>query len=93
MFLRRAHVLACVAVLGATAVVPSSVSSLAGLLPGPPAAHNVPVVDQPVRPIVPDEATKLAGATGSKGSADPKVAEELLEKIDQIAEIFWETKK
>ncbi|NUQ90223.1 MULTISPECIES: superoxide dismutase, Ni [Glycomyces] len=40
-----------------------------------------------------NEATKLAGASGSKGSADPKVAEELLAKIDQIAEIFWETKK
>jgi nickel superoxide dismutase len=40
-----------------------------------------------------NEATKLAGASGAKGSADPKVAEELLAKIDQIAEIFWETKK
>jgi nickel superoxide dismutase len=40
-----------------------------------------------------NEATKLAGATGSKGSADPKTADELLAKIDQIAEIFWETKK
>jgi nickel superoxide dismutase len=40
-----------------------------------------------------NEATKLAGASGSKGSADPKVADELLAKIDEIAEIFWETKK
>jgi nickel superoxide dismutase len=40
-----------------------------------------------------NEATKLAGAGGSKGSADPKVADELLAKIDEIAEIFWETKK
>ena len=40
-----------------------------------------------------NEATKLAGASGAKGSADPKVAEDLLAKIDQIAEIFWETKK
>ncbi|GAA1675511.1 superoxide dismutase, Ni [Glycomyces endophyticus] len=40
-----------------------------------------------------NEATKLAGASGAKGSADPKVAEELLAKIDEIATIFWETKK
>src|SRR5215475_2361081 len=37
-----------------------------------------------------NEATKLAGATGSKGSADPAKAEELLQKI---AKIFWETKQ
>src|SRR5881227_3152429 len=40
-----------------------------------------------------NEATKLAGATGTKGSADVKTAEELLARIDEIAEIFWETKK
>ena len=40
-----------------------------------------------------NEATKLAGASGSKGSADPAVAEHLLTKIDEIATIFWETKK
>jgi nickel superoxide dismutase len=40
-----------------------------------------------------NEATKLAGAAGTKGSWDPKVADELLGKIDEIAEIFWETKK
>jgi nickel superoxide dismutase len=40
-----------------------------------------------------NEATKLAGASGTKGSVDVKVADQLLEKIDQIAEIFWETKK
>jgi nickel superoxide dismutase len=40
-----------------------------------------------------NEATKLAGASGAKGSADPKVAEELLAKIDEIAKIFWETKQ
>ena len=32
-----------------------------------------------------NEATKLAGASGSKGSADPAVAEQLLGKIDEIA--------
>ena len=40
-----------------------------------------------------NEATKLAGASGSKGSADPAKAEELLGKIDEIAKIFWETKQ
>ena len=40
-----------------------------------------------------NEATKLAGASGSKGSADPAVAEQLLSKIDEIAKIFWETKQ
>jgi nickel superoxide dismutase len=40
-----------------------------------------------------NEATKLAGAGGSKGSADPAVADALLAKIDEIATIFAETKK
>ena len=40
-----------------------------------------------------NEATKLAGAGGTKGSNDVEVADQLLAKIDQIAEIFWETKK
>jgi nickel superoxide dismutase len=40
-----------------------------------------------------NDATKLAGAAGSKGSADPAKAEELLGKIDEIAKIFWETKQ
>jgi nickel superoxide dismutase len=40
-----------------------------------------------------NEATKLAGATGTKGSMDAGVADQLLAKIDEIAEIFWETKK
>ncbi|HEX3004281.1 MAG TPA: superoxide dismutase, Ni [Angustibacter sp.] len=40
-----------------------------------------------------NEATKLAGAAGAKGTSDPSKADELLAKIDQIAEIFWETKK
>ena len=40
-----------------------------------------------------NEATKLAGATGTKGSMDADVADQLLGKIDEIAEIFWETKK
>ena len=43
--------------------------------------------------VLVNEATKLAGASGAKGSADPAVADELLAKIDQIAKIFWETKK
>jgi len=40
-----------------------------------------------------NEATKAAGATGAKGSMDAAKADELLAKIDEIAEIFWETKK
>lgn len=40
-----------------------------------------------------NEATKLAGAGGTKGSLDVAVADQLLGKIDEIAEIFWETKK
>lgn len=40
-----------------------------------------------------NDATKLAGAGGTKGTNDVGVADQLLAKIDQIAEIFWETKK
>src|SRR5438874_7537702 len=40
-----------------------------------------------------NEATKLAGASGAKGSADPEVATKLLAKIEEISKIFWETKQ
>ena len=40
-----------------------------------------------------NEATKLAGAGGTKGSLDVAVADDLIAKIDEIAAIFWETKK
>jgi nickel superoxide dismutase len=41
-----------------------------------------------------NEATKLAGGGGgTKAVTDVRVADQLLEKIDEIAEIFWETKK
>ena len=40
-----------------------------------------------------NEATKLAGAGGTKGSMDPAVAEDLLAKIEEISKIFWETKQ
>ena len=40
-----------------------------------------------------NEATKLAGAAGTKGTVDVAVADSLLAKIDRISEIFWETKK
>lgn len=40
-----------------------------------------------------NEATKLAGASGTKGSLDPAVAQQLLDKIAEISDIFWETKK
>ena len=54
----------------------------------PPHFEKYPQLHQLV-----NEATKLAGATGAKGSLDAKVADDLLAKIDEIAEIFWETKK
>ena len=40
-----------------------------------------------------NEATKLAGASGAKGSTDPSVADQLLGKIDEISKIFYETKQ
>jgi nickel superoxide dismutase len=40
-----------------------------------------------------NEATKLAGAAGTKGSTDVGKAEDLLGKIDEISTIFWETKQ
>ena len=40
-----------------------------------------------------NDATKAAGAAGTKGSWDLAKADELLAKIDEIAAIFWETKK
>jgi nickel superoxide dismutase len=39
-----------------------------------------------------NDATKLAGAGGTKGSADVAVANQLLAKIEEISKIFWETK-
>ena len=39
-----------------------------------------------------NQATKLAGAGGTKGTNDVAVADDLLAKIDEIAKIFWETK-
>ena len=40
-----------------------------------------------------NEATKLAGAGGTKGSSDVAVADQLIAKIDEISKIFWETKQ
>ena len=40
-----------------------------------------------------NEATKLAGASGTKGEFDESVANDLLAKIEEISTIFWETKK
>lgn len=39
-----------------------------------------------------NEATKLAGASGTKGGFDAATAQELLDKIDEIDRIFKETK-
>ena len=40
-----------------------------------------------------NDATKLAGAGGTKGSTDPATADALLARIDEIAKIFWDTKQ
>jgi nickel superoxide dismutase len=40
-----------------------------------------------------NEACKLASGTGAKAGFDADAADQLLAKIDEIAEIFWETKK
>ena len=54
----------------------------------PPHFEKYPQLHQLV-----NEATKLAGGTATKATFDAAQADELLAKIDQIAEIFWETKK
>ena len=54
----------------------------------PPHFEKFPQLHQLV-----NEATKLAGASGVKGSLDAQVADDLLAKIDEIARIFAETKK
>ena len=40
-----------------------------------------------------NDATKLAGASGTKGTLDADVAQQLLDKIDEIDRIFKETKQ
>ena len=40
-----------------------------------------------------NEATKLAGAAGTKGTVEVAKADELLAKIEEISKIFWETKQ
>jgi len=40
-----------------------------------------------------NDATKLAGAGGTKGSADVSTADALLGKIEEISKICWETKQ
>ena len=40
-----------------------------------------------------NEATKAAGAAGTKGSTDVAKADALLGKIEEISKIFWETKQ
>ena len=55
----------------------------------PPHFEKFPQLHQLV-----NEATKLAGGGGgTKAVFDEAKADELLAKIDEIAEIFWETKK
>ncbi|WP_338750944.1 superoxide dismutase, Ni [Janibacter alittae] len=43
--------------------------------------------------VLVNEATKLAGAAGTKGEFDEAKADELLAKIAEIDKIFWETKQ
>ena len=40
-----------------------------------------------------NQAIKQAGAAAGKGSVDPAEGQKLLDQIDEIAKIFWETKK
>ena len=40
-----------------------------------------------------NQAIKQAGAAGGKGSVDPAEGQKLLDQVDEIAKIFWETKK
>ena len=40
-----------------------------------------------------NKATKAAGASGTKGSTDPKTGQALLDQIAEIDKIFWETKQ
>ncbi|HEY3869414.1 MAG TPA: superoxide dismutase, Ni [Actinocrinis sp.] len=40
-----------------------------------------------------NDATKAAGASGVKGSNDPKTGQKLLDLIAEIDKIFWETKQ
>src|SRR6201995_254132 len=40
-----------------------------------------------------NDATKQAGAGGTKGSVDPADGQKLLDSIAEIDKIFWETKK
>ncbi|HYG93562.1 MAG TPA: superoxide dismutase, Ni [Nocardioides sp.] len=55
----------------------------------PPHFEKYPQLHQLV-----NEATKLAGGGGgTKAVFDIEVADQLLAKIDEIAKIFWETKK
>ena len=54
----------------------------------PPHFEKYPELHQLV-----NEATKLAGASGTKGSLDAGVAQQLLDKIDEVDRIFKETKQ
>ena len=39
-----------------------------------------------------NKATKQAGAAGGKGSMDPAEGQKLLDAVDEVAKVFWETK-
>jgi nickel superoxide dismutase len=40
-----------------------------------------------------NRATKAAGAAGGKSSIDPKQGQQLLDLVEEISKIFWETKQ
>ncbi|HVB27540.1 MAG TPA: superoxide dismutase, Ni [Mycobacteriales bacterium] len=40
-----------------------------------------------------NDATKAAGAAGAKSATDPAAGQKLVDQIDEIAKIFWETKQ
>ena len=54
---------------------------------------TLPVEEYPQLHTLFNEATKLAGASGTKGELDEAKADELLAKIDEIDKIFKETKQ
>ncbi|MGB9376077.1 MAG: superoxide dismutase, Ni [Mycobacteriales bacterium] len=39
------------------------------------------------------QATKAAGAAGGKGSVDPADGQKLLDLVEKISDVFWQTKK
>ena len=90
------------ALRGARALVAFSALALVAATACSPLPHSLctqasclPAGAAPARGVAPSAllGTWFAGAGGTKGSLDVAVADSLIAKIDEIAEIFWETKK